>query len=355
MGSLLDQRLSLTFRRGAKLVFGRGYVPIEYQAGGQDSQAHQSRFHAAGRYHRFGLEKSVRVQFLSYLRLRITGMIRKTCAIVTPYRAAVSRTMFLVVAMSVFASGQDAAKYPIAIAVDQDAAAYVVDLDLPGVWKLSGVDEPLAKASLFVRGSNLLRQPLNRPRCIAIDAGGAILVGDSATRDVYRIALADAEPVPLTGGQIGVPMAICVDGAGEFVYVGDAEKRSTFKFPIAGGKPELVARVNARGLAFDDQQNLWAVTPDDPAVVTIDVKTGDVKPIVTGRPFGYPNGLAWSGGSAFVTDGYARAIHQVTAQGKTTIVHQGDGLIGPVGIVADEANITVVDPKTKRVIRFARP
>lgn len=263
--------------------------------------------------------------------------------------------MFLAVCTSLFASAQETARYPIAIAVDSDAAAYVVDLDLPGVWKLAGVDQPLAQASLFVRGSKRLRQPLNRPRCIAIDADGAILVGDSATREVYRIASADAPPVPLTGGQIGVPMALCVDGAGEFVYVADAEKRATFRFPIAGGKPELVTRVNARGLAFDDEQTLWAVTPDDPAVVTIDVNTGDVKPIVTGRPFDYPNGLAWSGGSAFVTDGYAHAIHEVTADGKTTIFQQGDGLIGPVGIVASETNITVVDPKTKRVVSFDRP
>ena len=37
---------------------------------------------------------------------------------------------------------------------------YVVDLDLPGVWKSGESRE------LFVRGSNLLRKPMNRPRCL---------------------------------------------------------------------------------------------------------------------------------------------------------------------------------------------
>ncbi len=286
-------------------------------------------------------------------------MIRKICAIVTSYRAAVSRQVFLAIAIAGIVSAEDAAKYPIAIAVDGDridgdSAAYVVDLDLPGVWKLSGVDQPMDQASLFVRGSNLLRKPMNRPRCIAIDPRGGVFVGDSATREIYRIEAADAEPVPMTDGKVGVPMALCVDKAGEFVYVGDAEKRATFKIPIAGGVPELVARVNARGLSFDDDGKLWAVTPDDPAVVTMDVTTGDVTPIVNGRPFDYANGLVWSAGKAFVTDGYAHAIHEVTADGKTSIFKQGDKLVGPVGIVADEKTVTIVDPKTKQVVSFKR-
>ncbi|TWU48374.1 SMP-30/gluconolactonase/LRE family protein [Rubripirellula reticaptiva] len=237
--------------------------------------------------------------------------------------------------------------YPLAVAID-GTTLYAVDLDLPGVWKIG------EKTELFARGTNLLRKPMNRPRCVAIDPRGGIFVGDSATREVYRIESADAEPVPLTAGYIGIPMAICLDADGKTMYVGDAEKRATFKMPIEGGKPELVARVNARGLAFDEDGNLWAVTPDADAVVKIDVKTGDVTNVITDRPYQYPNGLTWSGGEGFVTDGYGKAIWKFTADGKTEKWHEGEPLVGPVGITATEDSIYVADPKQKQIYQFDR-
>ncbi|MCG8649808.1 MAG: LpqB family beta-propeller domain-containing protein, partial [Pirellulales bacterium] len=166
------------------------------------------------------------------------------------------------------------------MAVNDATEVFVVDLDLPGVWKAGE-----AAPELFVRGSNLLRHPLNRPRAIAIHPQGGLLVGDSATREVYWIEAAQAEAKPLTEGRLGNAMAIAVSPDGKTVYVGDAEKRALFRFPIEGGQPELVARVNARGLAFDGQGWLWAVTPDDAAVQRIDVESKEVESVVTGRPF----------------------------------------------------------------------
>ncbi len=237
--------------------------------------------------------------------------------------------------------------YPLAVAVDGDTL-YVVDLDLPGVWKVGEQRE------LFVRGSNLLRKPMNRPRCVTVDPRGGIFVGDSATREVYRIESAGAEPVPLTAGYIGIPMAICLDADAKTMYVGDAEKRATFKIPIEGGKPELVARVNARGLAFDQAGNLWAVTPDADAVVKIDVESGEVTKVITDRPYQYPNGLTWSGDEGFVTDGYGKAIWRFTADGKTEKWHEGEPLVGPVGIQANDDSIFVADPKQKQIYQFDR-
>ncbi len=241
--------------------------------------------------------------------------------------------------------------YPLAVAVDGDAV-YTVDLDLPGVWKSGGGDDP--KTELYVAGSKLLRKPLNRPRCIVVHPEAGILVGDSATREVYHIATAGGEPQGLTGGKIGIPMALAIGADGKTLYVGDAEKRATLKLPIEGGEPELVARVNARGLAFDDDGLLWAVTPDDAAVVRIDVESGDVENIVTGRPFQYPNGLARAGDHGYVTDGYAHAIWKFTADGKTEKWHVGEPLVGPVGIAVTDSSILVADPKQKQVYDFDR-
>ena len=237
-------------------------------------------------------------------------------------------------------------QYPLAVAVD-GSDVYTVDLDLPGVWKTS----PDGR-QLFVRGSNLLRKTMNRPRCIALHPDGGILVGDSATREIYRIAAADAEPEPLNDGYLGIPMVLTVDPAGKMLYVGDAERRALFRLPIEGGKPELVARVNARGLAFDSEGKLWAATPDDVAVVRIDVETNEVTPVVTGRPYQYVNGLAWAGDVGYVSDGYGQAIWKFTADGKTEKWFEGDPLVGPVGITATETSLFVADPKVKQVFEI---
>jgi sugar lactone lactonase YvrE len=237
--------------------------------------------------------------------------------------------------------------YPLAVAVSGDDV-YVVDLDLPGVWKAGESRE------LFARGTKLLRKPMNRPRCVIMHPDGGVLVGDSATREIYRIESAGAEPKPLTDGHVGIAMAMTLDAEGKTLYVGDAEKRATFRLPISGGMPELVARVNARGLAFDADGKLWAVTPDDAAIQRIDVETKEVEKIVTGRPFQYPNGLCWAGDHGYVTDGYGKCIWKFTADGKTEKWHEGDPLVGPVGIAVDDKSVFVADPKQKQVYQFDR-
>ena len=237
--------------------------------------------------------------------------------------------------------------YPLAVAVSGNDV-YTVDLDLPGVWK-SG-----EASVLFAEGTNLLRKPMNRPRCVAIHPTKGILVGDTATREIYWIESEGAEPKPLTDGYLGVVMALAVSPDGKTIYAGDAEKRATFKLPVEGGKPELVARVNARGLAFDSEGKLWAVTPDAAAVKRINVASGEVEDIVTGRPFQYPNGLCWAGDHGYVTDGYGKCIWKFTADGKTEKWHEGKPLVGPVGIALTDKSIFVADPKQKEVYEFDR-
>ena len=240
-----------------------------------------------------------------------------------------------------------ALQYPLNVAVDGETI-YVVDLDLPGVWQIKD-----GKRSLFVRGTKLLRKPLNRPRCIAIHPEGGILVGDSATREVYHIATQDGEPKPLCQSRIGIAMAVAVAPDKKSFYVGDAEKRATFRVPLAGGEPELVARVNARGLAFDGEGALWAVTPDDTAIQRIDVKANTSEAVVTGRPYQYPNGLVWAGDHGFVTDGYGKSIWKFTADGKTEKWFEGEPLVGPVGIAISNTSLFVADPKTLQLFEFA--
>ena len=214
------------------------------------------------------------------------------------------------------------------------------------------VQHPQVAERLVAKGSNLLRKPMNRPHCATPHPSGGVLVGDSATREVYWIESADAEPKPLSGGRIGVPMALVVDPEGKVLYVGDAEKRATFRLPLEGGDPELVARVNARGLAFDTEGKLLAVTPDAAAIQRIDVSSGEVQTLVDGRPFQFPNGLCWAGDQGFVTDTYSNCLWRFTADGKTEKWHEGAPLERPVGIAISGQSLFVADPKLKQVFEF---
>jgi len=237
-------------------------------------------------------------------------------------------------------------QYPIAVARD-GPDLYVVDLELPGVWRIDG-----AGRQLFARGARQVGQPLNRPRSISLHPDGGVLVGDSATREVYHIPGESDSPIPLSGGRIGIPMALAVSPDRSVLYVGDAEKRAIVKLPVTGGKPTQLIDVNARGLAFDPAGILWALTPDDAAVQRIDVTMGTAEAVVTGRPFSYPNGLVWADEHGWVSDGYGRRIWKVSRSGEVEIWHEGAPLVGPVGIAGDAEAIWVADPKQKQVYRF---
>lgn len=238
--------------------------------------------------------------------------------------------------------------YPRAVAIDGDDLL-IVDLDLPGIWKHSGEE-----SVVHTPGTKLLRKAMNRPWCVTPHPDGGILVGDSATREIYHAKEPGAQLVALNGGYLGIPMAIAVDPDGKSIYVGDAERRAVFRLPIGGGKPELVARVNARGLSFDGDGKLWAVTPDAEAVQRIDVQKNSAEVIVDGRPYQFPNGIVWAGDEGYVTDGYGKSIWKFTADGKTEKWHEGEPLKGPVGMTADQDSLYVADPKTKQVYQFDR-
>lgn len=241
-------------------------------------------------------------------------------------------------------------QYPINVASLPGGGYCLVDLNLPGIWKQADQDGPL---KLLYRGPQKFRQPMNRPRCLAVDANGTLWVGDSASRDVYRIA-ADEEPVGLTAGSIGIPMAIAVAADGNSLFVADAERRVIFRVPVGGGPPEVFARVNAKALTIGPAGRLWAVTPDAPSLVVID-DAGKLQPLVKDRPFAFPGGIALVGNTAYVTDGYGKAIWRVSAEGETEVLFRGAPLKHPVGISAtpDGAALLVADPQQRQLFRVA--
>ena len=244
-------------------------------------------------------------------------------------------------------------QYPIMVAV-ADKTVYTVDLELPGVWKSNG-----DQTERFFTGSPLLRKPLNRPRAIAIHPQQGLLVGDSATREIYHLPAADGDAKPLNDGFLGNVMCLCVSRDGKTIYVGDTERRATFRLPIEGGQPKLVARVNARALSWLDDNTLVASTPDDPALVTINVDDGSVEPLVPGRPFQYVGFSVVGGRDVYVSDVYSKCIWKTTIgeDGQASAPEQwfsDESLRQPVGMTIDDQSVYVADPKSKRVYAISR-
>lgn len=230
--------------------------------------------------------------------------------------------------------------YPIAVAVDADGVRYVVDRDLPGVWKIAD-----GKAEIFFQGPKQLRQPLNAPRSIAISPGGEVFVGDSAGCNVYRVE-SGQDPVAVSPERIGVPMALAFDSDGH-LFVADIEVHRVVKLTL-GDQPQAqtIARVRAvRGLAVDAQQQLWILSGfQDP--VRVMRADGTVETIVAGTPFPYPASIAFtSDGRLWLSDSYAKSISTISPTGEITQVVAGEPLVYPVGLASSGDTLWVADPR----------
>lgn len=242
------------------------------------------------------------------------------------------------------AAGQQL-QYPLAVAATDDLGPYVVDLNLPGVWRHTADGW-----AAFFQGSKQFRTPLHRPRCATFDRQGKLLVGDSATREVYRLDEVGT-PTPLTQGGIGVPMDLVVVESGE-VFVSDLELHCIWRFASDGGVPQKLADVPApRGLALDREGKLLVVSHGEHPVWRVDL-AGQVEPVVAAGPFQFPHDLVLAEDEGLiVSDGYAKTLWKVNAQGEAAAWVQGEPLMNPVGLVWYQQALLVADPQARTVFR----
>lgn len=230
-------------------------------------------------------------------------------------------------------------QYPLAVVAADDGTTFVADRKLPGIWKVSGNE-----AAVYFQGSKKFRTPLNAVRCVALDKEGRLLAGDSSTREVYRFDK-EGKPQPLTKGGIGIPMAIAVDAGGD-LFVADLETQRIWKVPSAGGEPQEFAVIPApRGLAFDKEGRLWAVSHGKNQVVRFGAD-GKSEVVVKGRPFRFPHQIVLDEqGTAFVTDGYAKAIWKISGSDAPAKLVEGKPLDNPVGIAVRGKGLLIADPR----------
>jgi len=259
-------------------------------------------------------------------------------------------TRFLAAVVVVAASGArfvQAAEmqYPLSVAASPDGTIFVADKDVPGIWKIAG-----GKLELFFKASKKFRTPLNAVRCVAVDAQGRLVAGDSATREIYRFN-SEGKPEPLTSGGIGIPMAIAFDRKGD-ILVCDLELHQIVKVPDAGGEPVKVADVTApRGIAVDEQDRIWVVSAGGKMDQVVRVlPEGVMETVVEGRPFQLPHNIALDKKqNAYICDNYSQAIWKVSPGAKPEKWISGKPLDKPVGITFAGDRLLIADPHAKKI------
>lgn len=234
-------------------------------------------------------------------------------------------------------------QYPLGAVRAEDGSTLIVDRKLPGVVKLAD-----GKLTVYFQGEKTFRTPLNAPRCIALDRDGKVLVGDSATREVYRIS-EPGKATPLTGGGIGIPMSIAVDAQGD-LFVADLELHQIFKVPASGGKPEKFAAIAApRGLTFDADGNLLVLSTTEDQVFRV-TPDGRSTVVVAGRPFRFPHNIAATkDGAFFVTDGYGKCVWKIVDKAAPVKLVSGEPFSNPVGLSISGDTLLVTDSRANAV------
>lgn len=238
--------------------------------------------------------------------------------------------------------------YPLDAAIDANGDVFVVDRNLPGVWKYSA-DE----LTIFSQGSGRFREAMNACRCLAFSPDGVLFVGDTATREVYRIDVSEsgeAVPTPTIDGLIGIPMDLAFDSAGK-LYIADLERRVIWR-QLPDSTPEVFAKANPRGLFVDEQDRLWVISQDDEQLQRF-TKEGEREVIVSKRIFDFPHQVVVDGqGTAWVSDGYGKSLWKVTDGGEPEVAFEGSPLDNPVGLMLVDDRPVVIDPRAQAIFRF---
>ncbi len=260
--------------------------------------------------------------------------------------AAVMAVGFLFVDQTALAA--DGMQYPLALAVGKDGRIFIADRDLPGVWQFAE-----GKLSIYYQGEKKFRTPLNAVRCLAMDAEGKLLAGDSSTREIYRFDDA-GKPEPLTKGNVGIPMTLAVTADG-LILSSDIEIQRIVKIPAAGGEPQIMTELAAvRGMGVDKDGRIWAVCHGKDAVIRFSPDFAQREVIVSGRPFQFSHHLAFDGaGIPYVIDGYAKTLWKIDGS-EAKKVAAGEPWKNPVGLAWSEATgLIVADPHQKAVYKVS--
>jgi streptogramin lyase len=275
---------------------------------------------------------------------------RKPAAAIMARVASVAACLALLLGPLTGASGGAELQYPLSIAVSAEGTIFLADRNLPGVFRAKE-----GKLSVLFQASKRFRTPLNAVRCVALDREGKLLAGDSAARNVFRFDEA-GKPIPITKetgglGMIGIPMSVAVDSQGT-IFASDLEIQRIVKVPAGSDQPVEVAEIaGCRGLFIDSQDRLWVVSTTQNQLHRI-APDGTQEVMVPGRPFQFPHTVVVAAdGTAYVCDGYAKAIWKVVAGSEPTKLVEGGPFQNPVGMALQGDRLWVADPRVPGIFQ----
>ncbi len=236
-------------------------------------------------------------------------------------------------------------QYPLAAAVDAEGAIYVIDLFLPGVFKVVQ-----GKATVFYRAEKKYREPLFHPRAIAVIEKDALIVADTAARDLFLLKAGES-PKGLTGKRLDVPAAIAeIDGT---LFVADTERNEIWKGTITEKWAKWVDIPAPRGLAVNSEKQLLVVSGRDNVLYKLAPQGGKPGKIAQGEPTGYWSSVAvGKDGIPVVVDSYAKTLWRIEA-GKPVAWVKGEPFDHPVGIVRMGDGFLVTDSRAKALIEVS--
>lgn len=235
--------------------------------------------------------------------------------------------------------------YPLDGVLDKSGAVWIVDRNKPGVWLYQS-----EQVKLEVQGSNTFRKPLNAVRCLAISPAGDLALGDPATREVYRKD-ATGEWKGTLNGVVGIPvdLAFLSDGT---LLIADLERRVLWKQSSPGVNPEVMAKVNPRGVFVDHADRIWVVSQDEQQLLRVS-KDGQVEPVVAKRTFEFPHQVVVNTkDQIWVSDGYRKGIWSWKLGEEPKLVVSGDPLKNPVGLFLVDDQPVIVDPHAQAVFKM---
>jgi sugar lactone lactonase YvrE len=240
-------------------------------------------------------------------------------------------------------------------------------------------------------GGLATQSQLNTPRAVAFDAAGNLFIAEWGNARVRKVtaegiistafgggktAPQPVDGIPATQAQLGYPIGLAFDGAGD-LFIGSWIKSRVWKVSPEGLITTIQDRVKPFGVAADAAGNLFMAVPDEGRVLKMTPEgtittfagtgrrsySGDGGPATQAQLDG-PQSLAVDGaGNLFIGDDNNR-VRRVSPDGIITTVagtgkagSSGDGgpatqaqLTWPLGMAADSAgNLFIADAGAYRV------